>query len=279
MDIDMSYGASFAPAQFTDDNASGSAPTPFRAITNLCTVHMNDASQWNVQIQKLLDTYETTWLDRMVKPVETLDRVVQLDSIVKKLAHPLFNPSASWISNEITSPLQQAAIDAEITSTIGLAPTVFSSTIQLLQLAYNSTVATMFELDGAMQAKLKRVEDLHIQLTSLPTLSADLAATSTLQTCISQYTEQMLEASNVHTEYPQFIHTVGLFHRLRHLLKQSSAFQEKELKNPCTICMNAEMDSVMIPCGHPFCSGCARKTKSICFLCRTPVMQKQKIYF
>ena len=94
----MSYGASFAPAQFTDDNASGLTPKPFRAITNLCTVHMNDASQWNVQIQKLLDTYETAWLDRMVKPVETLDRVVQLDSIVKKLAHPLFNPSATWIS-------------------------------------------------------------------------------------------------------------------------------------------------------------------------------------
>jgi hypothetical protein len=277
MDIDMSYGASFAPAQFTDDNASGSAP--FRAITNLCTVHMNDASQWHVQIQKLFDTYETTWLDRMVKPVETLDRVVQLDSIVKKLAHPLFNPSASWISHEITSPLQQAAIDAEITSTIGVSPTVFSSTIQSLQTAYNSTVATMFELDGTIQAKLKRVEELHKQLTALPTLSADLAATSTLQTCISHYTEQMLEASNVHTEYPQFIHIVGRFHRLRYLLKQSSAFQERELKNPCTICMNAEMDSVMIPCGHPFCSGCARKTKSICFLCRTPVMQKQKIYF
>jgi hypothetical protein len=278
MDMDMSYGGYFAPAQFTNDNAAGSGPTTGLAISNLRTVHMNDAARWKEDIHAMFDTYETTWLDRMVKPVETLDRTTQLDEILKKLSHPMFNPSASWIARDITSPVHHDRIESEIASTIGISPPVFCSTIQSLHVMYQSTVATMFELDGLIQGKLKKVEELNQQLFSLTTLS-DLSATSTLRTSISQYTEQLLEASNIHEEYPRFIHTVGVFQSLRSLLKKGAAFQEKELKNPCTICMNEEIDSVLIPCGHPFCSTCAKKTRTICFLCRTPVLQKQRVYF
>ena len=278
MDMDMSYGGSFASANFTDDNAAGSGSTVGRAITNLCTVHMNDVS-WKTSIPHLFDCYEMSWLDRMVKPVEELDRTAQLTDILKKLSHPMFNPSASWISRDITNPVTKEVIHAEITSTIGVSPTTFHSTIQSLHEMYYSTVQIMFEADEFLQTKLKRVEELHKQLSILPSLSLELSSASTLQTSISQYTEQMLESSNIHEEYPTFIHTVGVFHQLRSLLKASSAFQEKELRNPCTICMTEEVDSVLVPCGHPFCSNCVKKTKTICFLCRTPVIQKQRVYF
>lgn len=276
--MDLSYGGSFASANFTDDNAAGSGPTTGRAITNLCTVHMNDVS-WKSTIPFLFDQYETDWLARMVKPVEGLDRTLQLNEILNKLSHPMFNPSASWISHDITNPITKELIDSQITATLGLSPTMFHSTIQALHTMYQSTVHTMFEMDGILQQKLKNVNDLHTQLSILPTFSHNLTSASTLQTSISEYTAQMLESSNIHEEYPKFIHTVGLFQHLRSMLKTSSAFQEKELRNPCTICMNEEVDSVMVPCGHPFCSACAKKTKTICFLCRTPVLQKQRVYF
>jgi len=278
MDMDLSYGGSFASANFTDDNAAGSGSTLGLAITNLCTVHMNDVS-WKSSIPLLFDQYETDWVAKMVKPVEGLDRTKQLHDILEKLSHPMFNPSASWISTDITNPVTKEQIDATITSTIGVSSSTFQSTIQSLYKLYQSTVQIMFEVNDILQRKLKNVHDLHTQLSILPTFSQDLSSTSTLQTSISEYTAQMLESSNIHEEYPKFIHTVGLFQHLRSMLKASSAFQEKELRNPCTICMNEEVDSVMVPCGHPFCSGCAKKTKTICFLCRTPVLQKQRVYF
>jgi len=276
--MDMSYGGSFASANFTDDNAAGSGSTSGRAISNLCTVHMNDVS-WKSSIPLLFDQYETDWVAKMVTPVEGLDRTKQLHGILDKLSHPMFNPSASWISTIITNPVTTEQINTTITSTIGISPISFQSSIQSVYCMYQSTVQTMFEIDGLLQGKLKRVEELHTQLSILPSLSEDLSSVSTLQTCISHYTAQMLESCNIHEEYPKFIYTVGLFQHLRSMLKASSAFQEKELRNPCTICMNEEVDTVIVPCGHPFCSSCARKTRTICFLCRTPVLQKQRVYF
>jgi hypothetical protein len=58
MDMDMSYGGSFASANFSDDNAAGSGLTTSRAIFNLCTVHMNDVS-WKSSIPLLFDKYES----------------------------------------------------------------------------------------------------------------------------------------------------------------------------------------------------------------------------
>jgi hypothetical protein len=277
--MDGPYLGSFASANFSDDNVAGSGSSEFRAISNLRTVHMMEANIWNRPIQTLFEMYEESWLDHMVPPVEDLDRSKQLQTILKKLSHPMFNPSASWIPNEITSPVHRDKIEADITSGIGISPIGFQSTIQSLHTMYQSTVHKMFELDSVLQGRLKQVEDLHTQLSSLPALSPDLSATSTLQTSISHYTEQFLEASNVHKEYPVFLHTVGCFHQLRSLLKSSMAFQEKKLRNPCMICMEKEIEFVTVPCGHPFCPDCVKKTRSICFLCRTPVVQKQKIYF
>jgi hypothetical protein len=281
MDISYTGGEMFASAHFTDDDAAGSGPSVGRAITNLLVVHMNDAASYSFTstIKVLFDTYDEKWIEKMVKPVEELDRVSQLTMILKKLAHPMFNPLASWISHDITSPVHRERVETDICSAIGVSPAGFQSTLQSLHGAYQSTVQTMFELDGIIQTKLNRVETLHTQLSSLPTLSPELSTSTTLQTSISEYTEQMLEASNIHEEYPTFIHTVSLFHQLRSLLTMSSAFQEKELRNPCTICMNSEVEFVIVPCGHPFCKECCRKTRTICFLCRTPVLQKQKIFF
>ena len=120
-----SFAEQFASAQFTDDNASGvTEKMALREISNLTAVHMGDAAavvesnrdilhRWKKEIHMLFDSYGTKWVERMVKPVETVDRVVQLNSIVGKLTHPLFNPSASWVSTDISSPVKKDTIDAE----------------------------------------------------------------------------------------------------------------------------------------------------------------------
>ena len=281
----VEYGFGYASANFTDDNASGSGSTNNRAISNLSVVHMNDAANavaaptWKHSLNTLFETYDHKWLQNMVKSTDELDRTKQLQTILQKLSHPMFNPSASWISNELNGPINRYTIESHVKDAIGISSEHFQSTIHALHTSYYATIKQMFDLDSSIQEKLKRVNDLHTQLSNLPTLSSTLSVTSSLQSTISQYTEQMLEAERIDHEYPKLMHTVGVFHQLRSLMKLSHAFHEPELKNPCTICMNEETDIVMVPCGHTFCSDCSKKTRAICFLCRTQVLQKQKLYF
>jgi len=281
----VEYGFGYASANFTDDNASGSGSTNNRAISNLSVVHMNDAANavppptWKHSLNTLFETYDHKWLEGMVKSPDKIDRTKQVQTILQKLNHPMFNPSASWISHELNGPINRYTIESHVKDSIGISSEHFQSTIHALHTSYYATVKQMFELDSSIQEKLKRVSDLHTHLSKLPTLSPTLSTTDTLQSTISVHIEQMLEAEQINHEYPKLMHTVGIFHQLRSLMKLSHTFHEPELKNPCTICMNEETDIVMVPCGHTFCSDCSKKTRTICFLCRTQVLQKQKLYF
>jgi hypothetical protein len=281
----VEYGFGYASANFTDDNASGSGSTNNRAISNLSVVHMNDAANavppptWKDSLHTLFETYDHKWLEGMVKSPDKIDRTKQVQTILQKLNHPMFNPSASWISHELNGPINRYTIESDVKEQIGMSSDQFQSTIQALHISYHSIIKQMFELDSSIQEKLKRVEDMHAHLSKLPTLSPTLSTTDILQSTISVHIGQMLEAEQIDHEYPKLMHTVGIFHQLRSLMKLSHTFHEPELKNPCTICMNEETDIVMVPCGHTFCSDCSKKTRTICFLCRTQVLQKQKLYF
>lgn len=276
-------GAGYASANFSDDNVSGSglAGSPYiRMMDNLSTAHMNDASAsvipWKETLDRSFEVYGEEFLNTMVKPVEQLDRVKQLHSLVDRLAHPMFNPSSSWIAKELTSPIQTDSIQKDIRSAIGLDSTQFHVLIESMYRKYSSTVQKMFEMDATIHTKLKQVQALHTHLISLPALSEENIATKPLQESITNYTGTMLEALKIHEEYPVFLHTVGVFQELRSLLKLGRS--DSESKPSCTICMTNPIDSVLVPCGHAFCKDCSQKTRSTCFLCRTNVFQKQRIF-
>lgn len=57
--------------------------------------------------------------------------------------------------------------------------------------------------------------------------------------------------------------------------------QQKEIKkklNYCQICFDNDINTVLVPCGHSYCSECI-KDSNICFFCRANISKKQHIIF
>lgn len=47
----------------------------------------------------------------------------------------------------------------------------------------------------------------------------------------------------------------------------------------CTVCVTRELGTVMIPCGHAFCSSCAgRAERSRCHTCRARIDSTMRIF-
>jgi hypothetical protein len=52
------------------------------------------------------------------------------------------------------------------------------------------------------------------------------------------------------------------------------------IKKMCPVCFDREVDTVLVPCGHTYCSGCSEYDRSHkCPQCRAPVQRRIKIYF
>ena len=55
--------------------------------------------------------------------------------------------------------------------------------------------------------------------------------------------------------------------------------QELKSKYECNICMENSKNVVLVPCGHSFCEKCSNNIdNNICYICRTKINFKQKIY-
>ena len=56
--------------------------------------------------------------------------------------------------------------------------------------------------------------------------------------------------------------------------------RETELKNRynCKICFDSHISTVLIPCGHMYCSNCVENITN-CYYCRQQIEKKQKLYF
>ena len=47
----------------------------------------------------------------------------------------------------------------------------------------------------------------------------------------------------------------------------------------CPVCFDNEVDTVLVPCGHTYCSSCAGKTRAKCGICRRAVKSATELFF
>jgi Zinc finger, C3HC4 type (RING finger) len=81
-----------------------------------------------------------------------------------------------------------------------------------------------------------------------------------------------------------FVHSVSVSNRCKLQFplqeKADAAAKEAEVAKTawsCRICLSAEVDAAMVPCGHVLCSRCSASVQR-CPFCRAYVTQKMKIY-
>lgn len=89
------------------------------------------------------------------------------------------------------------------------------------------------------------------------------------------------------TESIQFINTRQLLEKkkLDDLIDQQeqifsaikSRIKKENSKFECNICFENDIEYVCIPCGHTFCSKCLNGME--CYICRSPIQSKIKLYF
>ena len=89
------------------------------------------------------------------------------------------------------------------------------------------------------------------------------------------------------TESIQFINTRQLLEKkkLDDLINQQedilngikSKIKKENSKFECNICFENDIEYACVPCGHTFCSKCLNGTE--CYICRTPIKSKVKLYF
>jgi hypothetical protein len=114
-----------------------------------------------------------------------------------------------------------------------------------------------------------------ISLPEMPFLTEEYSA---LVDAAEKYTLRVFHDTQIDVHYTAWLTAMKKLSVLSDSLTAIRAIVNSPTEPMCGVCFNEPVASACVPCGHTFCSTCAVKQSVHCYICRTPIREKLRIY-
>jgi hypothetical protein len=130
--------------------------------------------------------------------------------------------------------------------------------------------------EGRLEEKLKRIETVIGRVNELMFLEPS-AALEPLSENVRVYLDSILDKISLQEDYNEIMTQYKRFSALRPIILMGN-FQKTSAPT-CTICMTKEVSLTVTPCGHTFCENCCKSQMTSCYICRTQIRDKVRLFF
>jgi hypothetical protein len=156
-------------------------------------------------------------------------------------------------------------------------PTLKAQVTALLDL-YKETGEKLLNCENRLKLATEKMDKVQQRVGMIMELQSNEALPPLLQT-LESYLQVAFRDSTIETEYKEL-----LFYYQKHLalreaiqiFKTGSTLPSEPL---CAICITEPVGTAIVPCGHTFCVGCARRMMVECGICRGRITNRQKLFF
>ncbi len=151
---------------------------------------------------------------------------------------------------------------------------------------YKTCGDELLRADSALNETTKQLEALHERSNFILGLRENTALEPLYKSYMS-YIETEASTLQLEDKYLAMVEAYKRWNLTKTLLKSirssvvvTEAAADGEQPAPtCPICISREVNHVTVPCGHTMCGTCIGRMNHVCYLCRTPIKQKLRIYF
>jgi uncharacterized protein YeeX (DUF496 family) len=198
---------------------------------------------------------------------EVTSRIPERRSILEDLKLDI---SANSVLQEITSNLKECGgtnIDDYIIQT------------NRIFMEYKKTGDGIIDLEEKLMKKTKSLDSLQKRLPLITTLKENEKLSKVLDS-FKEYLDDTYKESRIEDIYNTLIEKYKKWNILREMVQLNITMTKEDTSEPtCSVCIDSPISHAMVPCGHTFCLSCTRKLHMTCYICRTPIKDRIKLYF
>jgi len=172
-------------------------------------------------------------------------------------------------------------IDAALTAaSSGAGPLKDLAThVTMLYEMYKDAGEAAMQAQNSLKMKMDKLDKLQGKLANLFEIDVN-EKYEQLMSANEEYLKKVFEESDIEADYKGVVEAYRKFLTLRDIILTTKAFTTAESQPMCSICVEEPVSHTLSPCGHTFCQNCIRKhTSNACFICRSVVRDKIKLYF
>jgi hypothetical protein len=266
--------------------------TSLRVVVDLTLQHHMNAAHgivaderdpirlWRRRIRDLVAHKNEETLSFLERSVEEWPGLQRHTTFLRTLASPTFNPSSDWMTRHVVPLVDCSGVRVALEDELGVSLESVSTSLFRSMDLYQASLSRLFSLNESIARNIAKLEELQRRLQGIAELGSDGGPESAeLQTSILSYVERCYESYGIGSDYRAFCTEYARFRALRSVIHPQQIAGDLRGAPMCSICTTDRVTAALVPCGHTFCNSCAQKQRSVCYVCRCSVRDRQRLYF
>lgn len=218
-------------------------------------------------------------IEKFLLPLSEQNSFIRLKEISDKLNRNDFNPFGTEIFKELNIDISGCSFFKD---EFGIEISELRSHLIKVGEKYNLAYTDLFEADTTITKKISVFTELSKKFNLLLSLEANDASLEVFAS-FNKYLSEFFKEQNILEYFNKFVIARKRFIIFRDLLRivQTTIRNSENIPETsmCAICMTTTVSLAFVPCGHTFCLSCGNKQVTQCYICRSKVQSKMKIYF
>lgn len=283
-----------AAASATEEHSHGemNVPNPAVVVRNLLSKsiqEIKDTSDQSVIRVGMMSSLRKSFREFYVKeqtnifhflnkPVDACETLSAAQQIVKKFGRADYN------SNRVK--IRDLCLDLSCNEVVAEINTVFSSgsyeqwvhqTRHLID-TWKTAVGGLIAAEKKLDAQMRIFNETHKKATAVLNLPMNDAYDAMIQST-EVYLKQVFEDTKIETAYKEYLNHLKKMVVTTDAMNLVRLFVNSSSEPMCPVCMSDTVCFANVPCGHTFCQTCGQKQTITCYICRTNVKDRQKLFF
>jgi hypothetical protein len=236
---------------------------------------------WKRRLREFMSEKNEDLVNVLRKPTTNQSPLQRADGFLQKFGRQDFqanHPSLQYIFLDASGTSYMPALEAEIKQIGPSSPREILDQVRWVYDNYRQAGEECMKHENALRVKLDILDKTYQKIIGFCELPIN-EDSEKLAESIEVYIKKLMEENTIEKDYKATVEAYRKFASFRELI-QLFRFVELQDKEPlCSICLNESVAFVLTPCGHTLCGTCLKRQASLCYMCRTHVKDKVKIYF
>lgn len=290
---DFLDAAETQPPEIALDPSSTGTTTPYtNIITNAANRQLYEirdktnagispGTAWRKRVKEFLGNKNAILLEFLRKPLASHPTLHQADVFFKRFGNQNFlanHNSLKEILLDVSGVSLVSQVEEELLKIGPATPVKLVEEVRWIYDAYRTAGEETLRKEGVLRAKMDAFDKVYqktLGLSSLPMNDKSAA----FQDAALEYLDTFFKEQTLEEDYKAYIESYRRFAALKEMIGTFRFIDNADKEPLCCICLDESVSYCVTPCGHTFCSSCVKKQMTSCYMCRTGIKDRVRIFF
>lgn len=284
------FASGFSSADFQDAEEITSIQPIQGMVENVLGHHLREnvipapaqTINWRKRLREMMTQQNEKILSFLARPVAEhsllgpVETILRRYSIRQEVATSSIKTCRQLLSDISGSSAHQDIADA-LASKGKSSLTQIKEQVSILIEMYRNTGQALMDEENRLKSSLEKIDKVQKRVSTIMELQEN-EATTELVSSLEKYLAVSFRETDIESSYKNII---KLYQRHLYLREAIQLFKVSgdNHEPPCPICLEDSVGTAISPCGHTFCSSCAKKMVNECGMCRGRIRDRLKLFF